>query len=185
MAPFLVSLVLVAAHAQLSCPSNNACEKDASALMQRIQAPPPPVKLRAGARPGKLVLVGSGIKGISQFTLEGLGHVQAADIVYYAVADPTTELFIQEHAKKSVDLYNLYGNGKPRRDTYTQMAEKLLESLRDGKYVVARLILQERFFGSQHKYVLLALSSLHSKKGSKFFESSWPCLILGQPVVQP
>ena len=108
--------------------------------MQRVQPVPPAVKLRAGARAGKLVLVGSGIKGVGHFTLEGLGHVEAADIVYYAVADPTTELFIQEHAKKSIDLYNLYGNGKPRRNTYTQMAEKLLESLRDGKYVVAGLV---------------------------------------------
>lgn len=147
MALLLVSLLLVAAQAQLSCPNvngngnGNVCEdsssiSDTSDLMQRVQPVPPAVKLRAGARAGKLVLVGSGIKGVGHFTLEGLGHVEAADIVYYAVADPTTELFIQEHAKKSIDLYNLYGNGKPRRDTYTQMAEKLLESLRDGKYVV-------------------------------------------------
>ena len=143
MALLLVSLLLVAAQAQLSCPNvngngnGNVCEdsssiSDTSDLMQRVQPVPPAVKLRAGARAGKLVLVGSGIKGV--------GHVEAADIVYYAVADPTTELFIQEHAKKSIDLYNLYGNGKPRRDTYTQMAEKLLESLRDGKYVVAGLV---------------------------------------------
>lgn len=132
----LWAFFLVAAHAQV-CPAGGQC--DSNAFMQLVQPPSPAVRLRAGARPGKLVLVGSGIKGVSQFTLEGLGHVQAADVVYYAVADPTTELFIQEHAQKAVDLYNLYGNGKPRRDTYTQMAEKLLASLRQGKYVVAGL----------------------------------------------
>src|SRR2546423_1420550 len=46
---------------------------------------PPPV----GRRPGKLVIVGSGIKSISQFTLEAVAHIQQADKVFYCVADPS------------------------------------------------------------------------------------------------
>src|ERR1700675_3719841 len=90
-----------------------------------------------GLRPGRLVIVGSGIKGIAHFTLEAVAHIQSADVVMYAVADPATEYFIEQANPRSVDLYTLYDDGKPRHETYTQMAEMLLREVRKGRYVVA------------------------------------------------
>ena len=89
-----------------------------------------------GVRPGRLVIVGSGIKSMSQFTLEALSHIEQADKVFYCVADPATDTFIEKHAKEAVDLYDLYDDGKPRHQTYTQMAEKMLREVRQGFYVV-------------------------------------------------
>ena len=68
----------------------------------------------SGKRPGKLVIVGSGIKSIAHMTLETVAHIEQADKVFYCVADPGTELFIQSRAKDATDLYTLYDDGKNR-----------------------------------------------------------------------
>src|SRR5262245_5267552 len=101
------------------------------------QAPPDRTQPSLGPRPGSLVIVGSGIKAIGQITLEAQSHIRWADIVYYAVADPASAIWIREQNPHSTDLYNLYDNGKPRVDTYVQMAERLLQSVRRGLNVVA------------------------------------------------
>jgi precorrin-6B methylase 1 len=95
-----------------------------------------PFALPNGTRPGRLVVVGSGIKSISQFTLEAVAHIEQADVVFYAVADPATERFIETKNPNSVDLYPLYDDDKPRRNTYTQMAEVMLREVRQGHNVV-------------------------------------------------
>jgi hypothetical protein len=95
-----------------------------------------PFALPDGARSGRLVVVGSGIKSISQFTLEAIAHIEHADVVFYAVADPATEKFIESKNPNSVDLYPLYDDDKPRHKTYTQMAEVMLREVRQGHYVV-------------------------------------------------
>ena len=89
-----------------------------------------------GFRPGRLVVVGSGIKSIGQFTLEAVAEIKRADRVFFAVADPATEAFILENNPGAVDLYPLYDDGKHRSDTYVQMAEVLLRDVRKGYYVV-------------------------------------------------
>src|SRR4030088_2424035 len=89
-----------------------------------------------GVRPGRLVIVGSGIKGIAHFTLEAEAHIRDADKVFYAVADPATESFIESKNAKSRDLYDLYDDDKPRHDTYTQMAKMMLREVQKGLYVV-------------------------------------------------
>lgn len=89
-----------------------------------------------GTRPGRLVVVGSGIKSVGQFTLEAIGEIKRADRVFFAVADPTTEAFIIENNPAAVDLYSLYDDEKPRHDTYIQMSEVLLREVRKGYYVV-------------------------------------------------
>jgi hypothetical protein len=95
-----------------------------------------PFALPDGARSGRLVVIGSGIKSISQFTLEAVAHIEHADVVFYAVADPATEKFIETKNPNSVDLYPLYDDDKPRHKTYTQMAEVMLRKVRQGHNVV-------------------------------------------------
>lgn len=84
---------------------------------------------RLGVRPGRLVIVGSGIKSMSQFTFEAVSHIEQADKVFYCVADPANDTFIEKHAKEAVDLYDLDDDGKPRDQTYTQMVEKMLQEV--------------------------------------------------------
>lgn len=89
-----------------------------------------------GGRPGTLVLIGSGIKAINQFTLEAEAYLDWADAVYFCVADPATEYWITKRRPGAVDLYTLYDNDKHRAVTYVQMAELMLQSLRQGLNVV-------------------------------------------------
>jgi len=89
------------------------------------------------AKDGKLVVVGSGIKAVGQFTLEAQAHIQQADIVLYAAADPVTDMWIEKQNPNSFDLYQYYANDKNRIVTYVQMVERMLDEVRAGKYVCA------------------------------------------------
>jgi hypothetical protein len=86
---------------------------------------------------GKLVVVGSGIKAVGQFTLEAQAHIQQSDIVLYAAADPVTDMWIEKQNPNSFDLYQYYANDKNRMITYAQMIERILDEVRAGKYVCA------------------------------------------------
>lgn len=86
---------------------------------------------------GKLVIVGSGIRAVGQFTLEAQAHIQQADIVLYAAADPVTDMWIEKQNPNSFDLYQYYANDKNRIITYVQMIERIMDEVRAGKYVCA------------------------------------------------
>lgn len=88
---------------------------------------------------GELVITGTGIASMRQFTLEALDYIQQADMVFYLVLDLTTEAFIQAHAKKYENLRQYYGKEKHRLDSYTQMAEVMLQSVRAGNLTVGVL----------------------------------------------
>lgn len=73
---------------------------------------------------GSLTIAGSGIASIAHITLETLSHIQEADRVYYVVADPATEAFIQDKSKgQCFDLTIYYDKDKMRSETYVQMSE--------------------------------------------------------------
>lgn len=106
-----------------------------------MNAPRRPVVIRRtapvlGRRPGTLVIGGSGISAIGQFTLETQAYLAWADSVFFCVSDPATERWILDSHPNAIDLYSLYDNDKHRRITYIQMAEKLLQDLRQGLNVL-------------------------------------------------
>ncbi|BAQ68057.1 hypothetical protein NHU_00890 [Rhodovulum sulfidophilum] len=84
---------------------------------------------------GSLVVVGSGIKSVGHLTVETKGWIQQSDVVLYCVADPTTEVWIKQNSKFSVDLYQFYGNDRRRLDTYIDMSDEMLKYVRQGKSV--------------------------------------------------
>ena len=90
--------------------------------MTGIGAEAQPVPARK-ERLGSLVVVGSGLRSICQFTMEAVMHIEAADKVYYCVIDAATKGFIEGKNSNSVNLYEYYSNEKPRFETYIQMAE--------------------------------------------------------------
>ena len=67
---------------------------------------------------GSLVVIGSGIKSVSQFTVEALGYLRDADQVFYHVAEPVTENYIRKMKPNAKDLSVLYGNKKDRFVAY-------------------------------------------------------------------
>ena len=86
---------------------------------------------------GSLVVIGSGIKSVGQFTLEAVSHIKCADKILFCVADPATEVFIKDMRPDAMDLYVFYADDKKRYDTYVQMAESCLFYARKGLNVVA------------------------------------------------
>lgn len=115
-----------------------------------------------GVRPGRLIVVGSGIKSIGQFTLEAVSEIERADHVFFAVADPATEAFIHEHNPNAVDMYKLYDDEKPRHQTYTQMAELMLREVRKGYYVVGVFYGHPGVFvNPSHRAISIARSEGH------------------------
>ena len=85
---------------------------------------------------GSLVMIGSGIKCVGQFTLEAISHIRKADKVLYCVADPATEVYIRDLRPDALDLYVFYADGKNRYETYVQMSEACLYLSRQGLHVV-------------------------------------------------
>ena len=85
---------------------------------------------------GRLVIVGTGITGVSQLTLEAVAWIEAADVVCYVLADPLTERWVQEHARSAEDLARLHRSGAPRLQAYRDMSARLVEHARNGRLVV-------------------------------------------------
>lgn len=83
----------------------------------------------------EIVVVGTGIKGANHFTAEALAHIMSADTVLYCVADLIGERHIKRLNANCVDLYTLYGNDKPRRQTYDEMTQAILDAARTHKKV--------------------------------------------------
>lgn len=78
---------------------------------------------------GELVFVGSGIKGTHHITAETALHIKTANKVLYCVADVIVERKIRLLNSNCEDLYELYGDDKPRRDTYEEMVEHTMQAL--------------------------------------------------------
>jgi len=95
---------------------------------------------------GYLVIVGTGIKAVSHFSLETIGHIKSADSVFYHANSGVTATYIRELNPSAIDLYEYYGEGKERNVTYVQMAELMLREVRRGRYVVGILHGHPGFF---------------------------------------
>ena len=89
------------------------------------------------ARRGELLVVGVGIQGVGQATLEAAAAIQRADRVFYVVADPTMALWIRELNATAASLYPLYGVGKDRRKTYAEMSDAIVNAVTEGHNVCA------------------------------------------------
>lgn len=83
-----------------------------------------------------MIIVGTGISGVSQLTLEAVAWIEAADVVCYVLADPLTERWIREHARRTEDLARLHRPDLPRMHAYRAMSERLVEHARAGRVVV-------------------------------------------------
>jgi Tetrapyrrole (Corrin/Porphyrin) Methylases len=116
-----------------------------------------------GRRPGTLVIGGSGISAIGQFTLETQSYLAWAESVFFCVSDPATERWILDSRPDAVDLYTLYDNDKHRRITYVQMAEKLLQDLRQGLNVLGLFYGHPGIFvNPSHRAIAIAREEGHS-----------------------
>ena len=85
---------------------------------------------------GSLVCVGTGMTLGAHITPICRSHIENADIVYCAMATTLMEEWVKSMNPNVVSLTSLYAEGKDRRDTYKEMVESMMASLREGKHVV-------------------------------------------------
>jgi len=86
---------------------------------------------------GSLDVVGVGIDGPPQTTLIAVECMRRADKLFYLVGEPTTELWIKGLNRTASSLADLYGEGKPRYQTYIEITNRVLSAVRDGQRVCA------------------------------------------------
>lgn len=84
----------------------------------------------------KLIVVGTGIRTSGQMTMESISWIQKADKVFYVVGDPIAEEMIKSLNSDTTSMRGLYGEGKSRIETYEQMIDVLLDSVRNNKLTV-------------------------------------------------
>jgi hypothetical protein len=88
-------------------------------------------------RRGSLVVVGTGICGIAQTTLEAVACMERAEKLFYTVIEPTTALWIRGINPAAISLTELYGEGKDRTTTYKEMTARIVDAVRGGFRVCA------------------------------------------------
>jgi uncharacterized protein YabN with tetrapyrrole methylase and pyrophosphatase domain len=87
---------------------------------------------------GSLIVVGTGIRSTGQMTMEAIAHIKLAEKVFYLVADPVGEEIINQlNPRGAVSLATLYEQGKARRETYREMVDQILDSVRSGRRTCA------------------------------------------------
>ncbi len=81
---------------------------------------------------GSLIVVGTGIRTVGQMTMEAVAWIRQADRVLYVVGDPIAAAMIHTLNPRAESLSGLYADGKHRLDTYQEMVERILASVRAG-----------------------------------------------------
>ena len=91
----------------------------------------------ANEQKGSLVVVGTGIKVISQTTISARSYIENADVVFTATSGAVAARWIESLNDNVVSLTSLYAEGKSRVTTYQQMMELMCNAVYEGKRVCA------------------------------------------------
>jgi len=103
--------------------------------------------------------------------VEAIAHMKSAERVFYLVAEPVAEqviLLLNPEGARS--LAGLYAPSKPRRETYRQMVESILASVRSGWRTCAV------FYGHPGVFVDPAHAAIRSARQEGFAASMLPAV---------
>jgi precorrin-6B methylase 1 len=88
--------------------------------------------MNASKPKGQLIVVGTGLRTVGHMTTEAIAWIKAADKVFYVVGDPVAEDMIKTMNPEAESLQKLYSSAQKRINTYNEMVERLLASVRAG-----------------------------------------------------
>lgn len=88
---------------------------------------------------GSLTFVGTGLYAAGQVTPESLSSIEGSERLFHLVVDPISRDWLEELRPGSENLFDAYADGKPRRSSYDEMAERVLAPVRDGRDVCVAL----------------------------------------------
>ena len=86
---------------------------------------------------GSLTVAGTGIRAITQLTVESLAAMAGAEVLLHVIGDPTQEDAIKAINPVAETLTMYYGEGLERTHTYEAMVQHILAEVMAGKRVVA------------------------------------------------
>ncbi|EYF08899.1 SAM-dependent methyltransferase [Chondromyces apiculatus] len=81
---------------------------------------------------GALTVVGTGIRLITQITLEARAAIQDAEKVFYTADGPVQRRWLEQLNPTAESLEHLYQLGRDRLSTYDEMVERALSEARSG-----------------------------------------------------
>lgn len=84
---------------------------------------------------GELIVVGLGLRIAGQVTPEALSAIEDADELLFVVQDAVTHRWLESLNPRARSLYDSYAPGRPRRETYEEMVERMLAPARTGRRV--------------------------------------------------
>lgn len=106
--------------------------------------------------------MGTGIKLVAHTTLETLDYLQRADVLFYGVSEPATELWLQRLNASARTLNDCYAEGKSRDKTYRDMTTRIVNAVRGGALVCAA------FYGHPGVFVDAAHASIRRARREGF-----------------
>lgn len=80
-----------------------------------------------------LIVVGTGIRVVGQMTTEAVAWIRVSEKVLYLAHDPVAEDVLTGLNPTAESLAGFYAEGKPRRQTYQEMVDRVLDCVRSGK----------------------------------------------------
>ena len=86
---------------------------------------------------GALFVVGTGLRIEGQVTQEALAAIRSADKLFHLIQDVLTHRWLAELNPTAESLYDTYAVGRPRRESYDEMVERMLVPVRRGRKVCA------------------------------------------------
>lgn len=86
----------------------------------------------------RLIVLGTGIRVVGQLTMESIAYLRRAEQILCVVEDVIAlKMFREVNSHAAItDLAQLYAEGKDRRETYRQMIEAVLQSMRNNTLTV-------------------------------------------------
>ena len=111
---------------------------------------------------GTLTIVGTGFRISGQVTPEALSAIQSADKFLHLVQDVVTHRWLESTNPTAESLYSSYLPGRPRRETYEEMVERMLAPVRQGKRVCAA------FYGHPGVFVTPAHEAIRRARAEGF-----------------
>ena len=104
--------------------------RSAGELVARVQGGPPPVG-------GSLTVVGTGIRAVTQLTIEALAAMAGAEALLHVIGEPRQEEALLEINPLARTLTSFYVDGMDRSITYESMVRRILEDVGAGRRTVA------------------------------------------------
>jgi uncharacterized protein YabN with tetrapyrrole methylase and pyrophosphatase domain len=117
---------------------------------------------------GSLIVVGTGIRSVGQLTVESIAAIENAEKVFYLVSDPIGESLLLRLNASAESLQTCYSEGKARLQTYNEIVNRIMYSVREGKRTCAA------FYGHPGVFVLPSHEAIRRARSEGYYARMLP-----------